>query len=233
MKVLAADTSTNIISIAVTENSKTKAMMHEQFNKSCGTSLVPNIDKLLKEAGFGIQDIDLLCIGTGPGSFTGLRASVATMRSMSIALNKPLIGIPSFDVIAHGIIQTPNSKLQTHNSICIMSDARQNKIYARFYKYDNGRLEPQSDFLLDSIENVANNIDCSTIIAGDAITKYKEQIQKQKKDLVFLTPEELWYPRADILAELGFVKNEQGYKDDPFTLLPLYIYPKECQIRKV
>jgi len=281
MKVLAADTATKVISVALLEGEQIKAEMHQPYSKSQGSALIPVIKRLFEEAGYHIKGIELFCVGLGPGSFTGLRTSVATMRSLSIALGKPIIGISSFDVIAYNL--TYNLQLiprhtrdssprnpermrgATYNSdICVLFDARQNKVYARFYRqkrkhrlgFQRGKcppnrlendlgdtcpfeipngaffLQPITDFLLDGLENILSTIKKPTIIAGDAIELYGPKILEISKGKVSFMPEELWYPRADILARMAQDKYEKGQRDDPFKLLPLYIYPKECQVKK-
>ncbi len=249
MKILAADTATKVISVALLEGEQVKAEMHQPYSKSQGSALIPVIKRLFEEAGYHIKGIELFCVGLGPGSFTGLRTSVATMRSLSIALGKPIIGISSFDVIAYNL--TYNLQLiprhtrdssprnpermrgATYNSdICVLFDARQNKVYARFYRQNGNGLRPITDFLLDGLENILSTIKKSTIIAGDAIELYGRKILEISKGKVSFMPEKLWYPRADILAKMAQDKYEKGQRDDPFKLLPLYIYPKECQVRK-
>ena len=231
MKVLAADTATKVISVALLEGEQIKAEMHQPYSKSQGSALIPVIKRLFEEAGYHIKGIELFCVGLGPGSFTGLRTSVATMRSLSIALGGPIIGISSFDVIAYNL--TYNLQLTTYNSdICVLFDARQDKVYARFYRQNGDGLRPITDFLLDGLENILSTIKKSTIITGDAIELYARKILEISKGKVSFMPEKLWYPRADILARMAQDKYEKGQRDDPFKLLPLYIYPKECQVKK-
>ncbi len=231
MKILAADTATKVISVALLEGEQIKAEMHQPYSKSQGSALIPVIKRLFEEAGYHIKGIELFCVGLGPGSFTGLRTSLATMRSLSIALGKPIIGISSFDVIAYNIIRDTRYEIRD-TDICVLFDARQNKVYARFYRQNGDGLRPITDFLLDGLENILSTIKKSTIIAGDAIELYGRKILEISKGKVSFMPEKLWYPRADILAKMAQDKYRKGQRDDPFKLRPLYIYQKECQVRK-
>ena len=225
MKILAADTSTKIISVAILDGEDTEARIHQQFSRSQGSSLIPTIQRLLEEINCEMTEIQLFCVGLGPGSFTGLRTSLAAMRTLSITLKKPIIGISSFDVIAYNIAQS--------DDICVLFDARQNKVYARFYQRKNDKVESTSGFLLDELQNILGMVNNNTVITGDAVKVYGSEILKRKKDFVSFAAEDLWYPKADTLARLAKDKYEKGYRDDPFSLLPLYIYPKECQVKKV
>lgn len=231
MKILATDASTKIISISVLDDKKPQAGIHKQFNKSQGSALIPTIKKLLDKTRYNITDIDLFCVGLGPGSFTGLRISLGAMRTLSIALKKPIIGIPSFDAIAYGLaLDTRYSILNTY--ICVMFDAKQNKVYARFYKHMVSGIRPASPFLLDGFTNIIKKIKQKTIIAGDAIPLYGSKIPASKKDIILFARESKWYPRAEFLGVMALDKYKKGLRADPFKLLPLYIYPKECQVRR-
>ncbi|MBN1405718.1 MAG: tRNA (adenosine(37)-N6)-threonylcarbamoyltransferase complex dimerization subunit type 1 TsaB [Candidatus Omnitrophica bacterium] len=225
MKILAADTSTNIVSVALLDAKKIKASVHKPYSRSLGSALIPIIDKLLNKAGCDIKKIDLFCIGIGPGSFTGLRASLATFRALSITLKKPLIGISSFDVIARNLNQA--------SDICVMTDARQGKVYARFYSKKSGSIIPVSGFMLDKIENIITKIKKPTIISGNAVAIYKNEMLQHKNKISIAEEEKLWHPDAKFLAKLALKKHAKAAAEDPFELLPLYIYPKECQIKKV
>jgi len=206
MKVLAVDTATKVISVALLDTEQInplrdktpkasngclrqsisngiKAEMHQPYSKSQGSALIPVIKRLFEEAGYHIKGIELFCVGLGPGSFTGLRTSVATMRSLSIALGEPIIGISSFDVIACNVAYSVE-RIAYRNSICVMFDARQNKVYARFYRHRANGVESISDFLLDSLENILSRIKKQTVIAGDAIAVYGSEILEQKRDFV-------------------------------------------------
>ncbi|MFH0731418.1 MAG: tRNA (adenosine(37)-N6)-threonylcarbamoyltransferase complex dimerization subunit type 1 TsaB [Candidatus Omnitrophota bacterium] len=227
MKILAVDTSTKTISIALLSDEKPMALLHKNFLRSQGSAVVSEVKKLLENINWRIEEIELFCAGTGPGSFTGLRTSLAAIRTFSIALKRPLVGVSSFDVIAN------NFTGQANTDVCILFDARQNNAYARFYKQKEASAEPYTDFILKPLEDILDLIKQPTIIAGDIIKQHKEKILKAKKGLVFFAPEESCYPKADVLGKLALVRYKAGYKDSPYKLLPLYIYPKECQIARL
>ncbi len=226
MKILAADASTRIISISVLDNKELKAGIHKQFDRNQGSTLIPTIKKLLDKARYDITDINLFCVGLGPGSFTGLRISLSAMRTLSITLKRPIIGIPSFDVIAYGLSGKGTD-------ICVIFDAKQNKVYARFYKQAAGGIKPVSGFLLDDFANIIKKIKQKTTIAGDAIPLYGSRIPPPKKDIILFAQENKWYPKAELLGIMALDRYKKGLRVDPFKLLPLYVYPKECQIKKV
>jgi len=226
MKVLAVDTSTRNLSISVIEGSDILAETDKFDEKNRSDHLIPSIEKILSSSGLDIKDIGLFCTGTGPGSFTGLRIGVTAMRSLSIALKRPIMGVPSFDACAYNCFGH-------EKDICVMFDAKQAKVYARIYRENKKGLKPISPFLLDSADKIISKIKKETIVTGDAIKIYKTEILKRAKSKFEFAPEPLWYPKASIIARLGLKEYDLKHKGhSPFNLAPLYIYPKECQVKK-
>ncbi len=223
--ILSADTSSLKFSIALLKG----AELTEQF-----TSLTPGrqssdmlleIDRLLSKNALNIEDIDLFCVGLGPGSFTGLRIGLTTMRAMALALKKPIIGVPSIDALAHAVACN-------ESDICVIIDAKQAKVYARFYKQSKDTIKPVSKILLLPIDKLLARVKAPVLFTGDAIALYKEAILKANIPGVNFTSEETWSSEAAVIGILSFSKWKKRYKDNVFTLSPLYIYPKECSISK-
>jgi len=223
--ILSVDTSSLKFSIALLKGGELIAQFISSVPNRQSSDMLPEIDKLLSRHSYGIEDIDLFSVGLGPGSFTGLRIGVTTMRAMAIALKKPIIGIPSIDALALAV--TDN-----HSDICVIIDAKQGKIYGRFYKQSRGAIRPVSKILLVPIDKLLARIKAPTLFLGDAITLYKEAILKTRIQGLSFAPEKTCYPEAAIIGNLSFSKWKKRYRDNIFTLSPLYIYPKECSIRK-
>src|SRR5437016_2738225 len=103
MRALGIETSGTVGSVALVEDGRVLA--EETFAKGLrhGQALVPAIGRALAAAGVGKRDVDLFAVGTGPGSYTGLRVGIATAKTLAFALGKPLFGVPSFDAIARAI----------------------------------------------------------------------------------------------------------------------------------
>lgn len=102
MLVLAVDTSTAIGSVALLDGGEVLAELAARVSAKHGETLLPNIARVLEEAGVGIADVGLLAVGLGPGSFTGLRIALATMKGLALARRTPLVGIGSLVVLARG-----------------------------------------------------------------------------------------------------------------------------------
>ncbi len=223
--ILSADTSSLKFSIALLKGAELIAQFTSSAPNRQSSDMLPEIGKLLSSHSYGIEDIDLFSVGLGPGSFTGLRIGVTTVRAMAFVLKKPIIGIPSIDALAHSV--TGNQ-----SDICVIIDAKQGKVYGRFYKRSRAGIRPVSKILLVPIDKLLTGIKTPTLFLGDAIALYKEAILKTGMHRVIFTPEKNCCPEAAIIGNLSFGKWKKRYRDNIFTLSPLYIYPKECSVSK-
>ncbi len=218
MKMLAIDTSTDYLSLAAMRDGKIVARFHRKSRMRHSSLLVPMIAKLLAGAGIKLGDLDCFCISVGPGSFTGLRIGAATVKGLAYSLNKPIIAVPTLDVIAE------NAK-KFRGIICPVLDARKNKVYACLYNSDGKTVKRISEYLLLPVKDLIGKIEKydNIIFLGDAAEMIdgKGVIHKN------------WHPRADIAGRLG-----TGYfKKKMFTaaeeLEPMYLYSRECDIKGI
>lgn len=131
MNILAVDASTNILSIALKRGGYVLSYSASGELKH-GERLVPLLDALFREAGITPRDLNLLVYAKGPGSFTGLRIGLSTLKGLSFADNIPMAGVPSLDMWAYGLDWFPGMVLP-------VLDARKNSFYTAIFK--GGRLE--------------------------------------------------------------------------------------------
>lgn len=225
MRLLSADTSSRRFSIALLDNTRLVDEFIAETPDRHSSALLPEIERLLSKNSFDIEEIDAFCVGLGPGSFTGLRIGLTTIRGLAMALKKPLVGVASIDVIAHNLIG--------HDGIiCPIIDAKQGNVYARLYRSGKDAMMAKSGFLLLTIDSLLKKIRCKTIFLGDGLLAYRAIIEEKKAYPVEFAPETFWYPNAGVLGYLGLKRLKSRGGDNPFKLAPLYIYSRECHIRK-
>lgn len=217
MKILSIDTSTIYLSLAVSDGDKVIAKLHKKAPMSHSSLLVPMIDKLLKKARLKLKDIAVFCISIGPGSFTGLRIGVATIKVLSYTLKKPVVAVPTLDVIAE------NAK-RFKGVICPVLDARKNKVYACIYKSDGKGVRKISKYLLLPVKELKEKLKKfdKILFLGDALGLMDEK-EKIKN----------WHPRAEVASRicLGLIKKKKFTR--PEDLEPLYLYSRECDIKGI
>ncbi len=229
LKLLSLEPSTKVFSLAVSEGEKVIASRNLKCDKGLSSSIIGGIRDILKKARILMDDLDGFAIGLGPGSFTSLRVGLSTVKAFCFVTNKPVVGISSLDILANTL------KDQEVVDICTLSDAKRKLVYACSYVKKNSEIKRTTDYLLIPIEEVLETIKKDTVFIGDGIGLYKEQIlksaAKSKWNPIFVD-EKLWSPKAKELAALARKRFQLKRIDDVNTLVPLYLYPQDCQVRR-
>jgi tRNA threonylcarbamoyladenosine biosynthesis protein TsaB len=204
VNILAIDTSSKYFSLVIASDEKILVKIFEPLARELSAKLVPVIDGSLKKAKLALEDIDYFGAGLGPGSFTALRIGLAAMKGLVFPFSKPIAGIPSLDILAGSV--------KEDGIICPVMDARR------------GLLFPINDLLarLDS--------GTKTVFLGDGVPLYRKDIEKSLGEKAEFAKEEVWYPLPENLLERVREKIRQGKLTDSYKLVPLYLYPKECQV---
>ena len=220
MKTLARDTSTDYLTICVSDGAGILARLHRKAPRSHSSLLVPMIDRVLKKARLGIRDIDLFCMGVGPGSFTGLRIGAATVKGFAYVLGRDIAAVPTFDAIAM------NAKRQS-GVICVVLDARKGKVYASFYRSDaRGQVDRISPYLLITAEELLKK--CGSYDNLYFMGDYAHRLSPLPPGASVCGPR--WHPRADRIAEIGRRMASNGECVTAEKLEPMYLYSRECDI---
>ncbi len=232
MKILGIDTSSKFLSIALSENENIIIEEMHLLERRHSSELIPKIRGMLEKANSSIDRVDAFVVGLGPGSFTGLRIGVSAVKGFGVATKKPCIGVASIDALAALFKAKPwTENVQglalNRAKIVPIIDAKRQNVYSAVYK----KGVKKSKYLLIKIDELMKKIKGPTIFLGDAIDIYREKIEKRNKKAIFLN-EEYWYPRASNLIRLGFGKLKKHKKPDLGNLEPIYLYPKDCQVRK-
>jgi len=220
MNILAIDTSTDYLSLAILKGDKVTAKFHKKADRRHSILLVPTIEKILKKAKLNIGKVDCFAISIGPGSFTGLRIGVTVIKGLAYALKKPIVGVPTLDVIAD------NAK-NFEGIICPVLDARKNKVYACLYKSDGKIIKRISKYLLlplDELLRKLSKYDKVTFL-GDVTEDWPAFASNKQTAQCFG-----WHPKAETVARLGleYFKKKKFVK--PEDLEPMYLYSNECDI---
>ena len=134
MKLLAYDTSGEVLSVALFDGQKVVRELNEMSSVRHSTALAPAIQKLLRKARWNIKDLDCIAVGIGPGSFTGLRVGVTTAKTLAWALGKKLVGVSSLEALA---LEAGGGR---EGMIAVALDAKKGQVYAGTYRLRNGKL---------------------------------------------------------------------------------------------
>jgi len=226
MKILGIDTSTKFLSIGILDNAKIYEYNLELGRKH-SSLLAVSIKRVLDALGWRGSDVDYFACGLGPGSFTGVRIGLSAIKGLGWALKKPLVGISTLDILAQ------NARLadKRHVSVVPALDAKRSFIYCSVYKNKEGPLERTMPYALVTLDEFFKKIKPNSIVLGDALTLYKDQILKNIRGTRILE-KDYWYPVGRSIVSLALEKIKKNKIDNVFSIKPIYLYPKECQIKK-
>ncbi|MCF6465265.1 tRNA (adenosine(37)-N6)-threonylcarbamoyltransferase complex dimerization subunit type 1 TsaB [Clostridium sp. Cult2] len=224
MKVLGVDTSTMMATCAVLDNQRLLGEYSLNQEMTHSENLVPMIKEVLDNLNLHVSDIDLFGVGLGPGSFTGLRIGIATMKSFAHVFDKPIIGISTLEGLAFNLVH--------EGPIVPMIDARRNRVYTGIYKWEKGRLinilKPsimEMDELLEMLNKDFSNI----MINGNGAFIHQEKINSRLKDKANLSPINLNGCRASSIAELALLKVNEHNHYDYYNIVPEYLRESQAQ----
>jgi tRNA threonylcarbamoyladenosine biosynthesis protein TsaB len=227
VRILGIDTSTKFLSLGIWDDSRIYEYNLE-LNRRHSSLLAAHIKRILDALGWKISDIDYFACGLGPGSFTGVRIGLATIKGLGLALKKPLVGVPTLDILARNVKLTD---AQNCAFVVPVLDARRNLVYYSIYKNRDGFLERVSAYALATPDELCRKIKPNSFLLGDAVSLYKERILKSAKK-VKLLDKDYWYPCGGNIVILAQEKIKKNKVNNAFNIKPIYLYPQECQVKK-
>jgi tRNA threonylcarbamoyladenosine biosynthesis protein TsaB len=225
MKVLGIDTSTSCGAVGLIDDERVLSDTLFNIPVTHSERLLSAIEFVLRETCCLIEDIDGWAISLGPGSFTGLRIGVSTVKGLAFATGKPVAGVGTLDVLASQISPTPYL-------ICPILDARKKEVYSAFYRYEEeGILRRQSEDRVLRPEDLVKKITEQTILIGDGVRTYKNFLQRSLPSLAVFPAAPLHVPRGSVVAQLGFELLKKKDHLNVSTFSPLYIRPSEAEVK--
>lgn len=213
MKVIAIDSSGLTASVAVVEDDTLIAEYNVQYKKTHSQTLLPMLDELKKMVELDLKTVDAIALAAGPGSFTGLRIGSATAKGLGLAMEVPLIEIPTLDGLACNLYGT--DKL-----VCPIMDARRSQVYTGLFEFVRTEKIPFSFRLSPLISQCAVSIDeivkaCSAegrevIFLGDGVPVFAERISELIKVPYSFAPAHMNRQRAAAFAPLAIQYFREG-----------------------
>lgn len=223
MIVLSIDSSSKVATVAILKDDVLLGEYILNDKREHSVILMPLIENLLKECNLSIDDIDGYVVSKGPGSFTGLRIGMATIKGMSFGNNKPYISISSLDALAYNLISF-------NGIICPIMDALKENVYTALYKNNNDSLEKIMDYTaldIDELVNLLKDKNEEVIFVGDGLYKHKKYICDNFPKAHF-APVHLNIIRASSLGELGLNLLKNGICDDSNSA-PIYLKKPQAE----
>lgn len=222
--MLAVDTSTMMATCAVLDDERLLGEYSLNQEMTHSENLVPMIKEVLDNLNLRVPDIDLYGVAIGPGSFTGLRIGIATLKSLAHVYDKPIIGISTLEGLAFNC---------TYNGIIVpMIDARRNRVYTGIYRKEKGGLinilEPTIMEIEELLELLNKDYD-NMMVNGNGVLLYRDIILSRLSEKVELAPIGLNGCRAASIGELSLLKVDKENKDNYYNLVPDYLRESQAQ----
>lgn len=229
MKVLAIDSSGLTATVAVVEDSLTIAEFTMNYKKTHSQTLLPMIDHMADMIELDLATIDAIAVAGGPGSFTGLRIGSATAKGLGLALNKPLIHIPTVDGLAY----------QIHGYegiICPIMDARRNQVYTGLYTFEKKEseyefkvIEEQMAIAVSELVDKLNAYGKSVMFLGDGVPVYEKVLEEGLKVPYSFAPSYMNRQRAAVVGALGIEYYKKGNYETAMEHQPDYLRVSQAE----
>lgn len=228
MKILAIETSTMLGGIAITDELCLIAEVRLNVKSTHSERLMTEIDHVLKQAGLSVSDIDVFAVAIGPGSFTGLRIGLSTVKGFSYATGKPIVSVPTLEALAWNFPYCGYP-------VCTMLDARKKEVYTALFKWENEGfirlIDEVSIKVNDLLENIKLFSSEKVVFTGDGALLYRDKIiEVMGEKAIFASPEKM-VPSPSNVASIGIKKALKGEFSEPISLVPFYIRKSEAEIK--
>ena len=225
MKILALDTATQSCSVAIVDDGSLLAELTRVNIKTHSRYLMDLIDTVCSIAELKAADVDGFAVTIGPGSFTGLRIGISTIKGLAFCLNKPLVGVSSLDALAWQCAQSAYL-------ICPLLDARKKEVYACRYRFKNNELIKEgSETVASPVEAVRGILEPS-IFVGNAVPLYREKISAELGELAHFAAWGQHTIRASSIARLSINGLHRQPGDHVARLVPKYIRRPDAEVNR-
>jgi tRNA threonylcarbamoyladenosine biosynthesis protein TsaB len=225
MKILAVDTATETCSIAVVDGDTPLSELTLTRDQTHSKHIMEMIDFVLSISGLTVSDIDGFAVTKGPGSFTGLRIGISTVKGLAFASDKPIVGVSTLDALAFQFSLSPYL-------ICPFLDARKGEVYFARYRSVNGILKTEVRQQVLPPESAVCDIKEPTLFVGNGAIIYRNIIQDQVGKFAHFAPISDNIVKAASVALLSMDRFNKGTTDDISTFIPCYIRKSDAEIKK-
>lgn len=229
MKILAIDSSGLTASVAVVQDDVMLAEFTVNYKKTHSQTLLPMLQNVREMIELDMGTIDAVAVAAGPGSFTGLRIGSATAKGLALAVNKPIIPVPTLEGLAYNLFGT--DKL-----VCPIMDARRAQVYTGVYEFVKikerlemkSRMEQCAMDIGDLIRSL-NQMNREILFLGDAVPVYGERIRQDMTVPFSFAPAHMNRQRAASVATYAQVLYEQGVFEEAAAHVPVYLRMSQAE----
>ncbi|MCR5640439.1 MAG: tRNA (adenosine(37)-N6)-threonylcarbamoyltransferase complex dimerization subunit type 1 TsaB [Lachnospiraceae bacterium] len=219
MKILGVDSSGLVASVAIVEDDNLLAEYTVNYKKTHSQTLLPMLDEIVNMTEQQLEEVDAIAVAAGPGSFTGLRIGAATVKGLGLALEKPIVPVPTVDGLAYQLWGATDY-------ICPLMDARRKQTYTGIYGFEEGRFVVHKEQCAVGIEEIlaaVNDLGHPVIFLGDGVSVFAKDIEALCKVPYQFAPAHCNKQSAAAVAALGLQYMQEGKVVSAAEFRPEYL----------
>lgn len=219
MKILGLDSSGLVASVAIVEDENLRGEYTVNYKKTHSQTLLPMLDEVARMIDLDLATIDAVAVAGGPGSFTGLRIGSATAKGLGLALDKPIVNVPTVDALAYNLVGH-------RDMVCPLMDARRNQTYTGLYRFTANEMEVLREQCAVGIDEIVADINSrgeAVVFLGDGVPVFKEYIGDHLSVPYSFAPAHLNKQRAGAVASLGMKYFAAGRSETAEAHAPEYL----------
>lgn len=230
MKLIALDSSGLVASVAILEDDILRAEYTVNYKKTHSQTLLPMLDEISKMVQLDVKDLDFIAVAAGPGSFTGLRIGSATAKGLGLALDIPIVEVPTLAGLAFNLFDA-------RGLVCPIMDARRKQVYNGIYRYENHNLVTVTDQRPIAVSDLAeelNSMDPSLtkdgiIFLGDGVPVYQDLLDSLLKIPHIYAPASVNKQRAASVGSLAERYYQEGRAIPADQHVPIYLRKSQAE----
>lgn len=224
MRILAIDSSSLVAGIAVVEEDKTIIEYNVNYKKTHSQTLLPMLDEVKRMIELDLETLDYIAVSAGPGSFTGLRIGAATAKGLGLALDKPLIAVPTLEGLAYNL-------LGTDGLVCPIMDARRNQVYTGIYRIKDKMevVRDQDAMDIHELIDILNKADDTVTFLGDGVPVFKDIINEELVNKAIFAAPHMNRQRAASYGTLALEYAKESKVIDAAMFRPDYLRKSQAE----
>jgi len=227
MMILAIDTSGPTFAAALLKEDTVLTEIFFQTERHHSELLLPGVERMLQEAHVPLPELDLLACTVGPGSFTGIRIGVSTVKGLALAAGKPVVGVSALEALALNAAGFPEL-------ICPLLDAKRGQVYTGLYRSDGGR--KLTNVLPDRVvapEAIMELIAGDALFIGSGVPVYEDVICARTTGRNYFAAPHLHRISAAAVGVIAWGRSRDGELTDHIRLSPMYIRRSEAEEKEI
>jgi len=223
MYILGIETATKTGGVAIVSEKGVIAEYTLNIEVTHSERLMSTVDRVLKDTGLTLANVDGYGVSIGPGSFTGLRIGLSTVKGLAFSTGRPVAAVSTLMALAWNM---PFSRYP----VCPLLDARKKEVYAALYRQDGGKYMEEMSPRVVSLTSLAGTMTGDVLFTGEGARLFSEDITRIFGERAHFAPLSSSVPSAASVAEIALMMLKSGQQTDPDALVPLYIRRPEAEV---